>query len=350
MFINHFLLIFGRKFDSNIDNIKFIEEAENNEEGFGVFYDQNIRPEVIVFEKIRIKALKKLRLYSFLAVLATILIIPLSLIIEAINNLGENQGAFLGLAVVAVAFIWYLATSPSRKFKESIKSQIFHKIFTFFGNINYKPQGSDSISKYEKFNILPSYDQYENEDLVFGTFKGVEFSIEEILLQNITRDRKGRRRVTNIFDGIAILLKMNKNFQGQTLIKRDLGFIRNFFKAKFSKLENVKLEDPEFEKIFEVYSSDQVEARYLLTTSFMQRLLDLGKIFSKIGSSKQKNINAGFLHNSLLITLRTKQNLFEPSSIFQPATFITDCKILIREINVIFSIIEELRLNQKIGL
>lgn len=39
----------------------------------------------------------------------------------------------------------------------------------------------------------------------------------------------------------------------------------------------VRLEDPEFEKIFVVYSSDEVEARYILSTSFMERLVEFRK-------------------------------------------------------------------------
>jgi hypothetical protein len=35
----------------------------------------------------------------------------------------------------------------------------------------------------------------------------------------------------------------------------------------------VKLEDPEFERLFKVYADDQVEARYVLSTSLMHRLV-----------------------------------------------------------------------------
>ena len=38
--------------------------------------------------------------------------------------------------------------------------------------------------------------------------------------------------------------------------------------------ELVKLEDPEFEKSFVVYSGNQTEARYILSTSLMRRILD----------------------------------------------------------------------------
>ncbi len=97
-----------------------------------------------------------------------------------------------------------------------------------------------------------------------------------------------------------ILLDMNKNFSGKTIVKRDTGIIGNWFTKKFRRkldsyasrsklLKSVKLEDPIFEKKFEVYSSDQVEARYLLTTSFMERILELSNLFSE-NKLKEKNL------------------------------------------------------------
>ena len=68
-------------------------------------------------------------------------------------------------------------------------------------------------------------------------------------------------------------LAMNKTFKGTTIIKRDRGKVANFFRSKMSGLESVKLEDPKFEKLFDVYGNDQIEARYLLTPSFMERPL-----------------------------------------------------------------------------
>ena len=41
------------------------------------------------------------------------------------------------------------------------------------------------------------------------------------------------------------------------------------------KLQDVKLEDISFDKRFNVYTKDQVEARYLTTPTFMERLKNL---------------------------------------------------------------------------
>jgi hypothetical protein len=137
---------------------------------------------------------------------------------------------------------------------------------------------------------------------------------------------------------------MNKKFNSKTIIKKDKGRIGNWMKGKFSDFENVKLEDPNFENMFEVYSKDQIEARYLLTTSFMERLLNLSESF------KGQSIECSFYDNKLLMMISIKDNLFEPGSIYDSEDFVDDAKSLLKEMNMIFQIIDILKLNQNIGI
>ena len=59
----------------------------------------------------------------------------------------------------------------------------------------------------------------------------------------------------------------HKDFKGKTTILRD-----RLFKLRFGE-SRVKMENPDFENTFDVYSTDQVEARYLITPFMMERLL-----------------------------------------------------------------------------
>mgnify|MGYP001230305973 FL=1 len=45
-----------------------------------------------------------------------------------------------------------------------------------------------------------------------------------------------------------------------------------------------------------------------------------------------------------------KKNMFEPGSIYEPEDFIDDSKNLLKELNLIFNIIDQLKLNMKINL
>lgn len=112
-----------------------------------------------------------------------------------------------------------------------------------------------------------------------------------------------------VFQGICVLLTMNKNFKGRTVVVKDKG-IFNVFKH-ISGLQRVKLEDMRFEDLFEVYSSDQIEARYLLTTAFMERMLKLSELYGG------KSIQFSFDDYQLLLAIPTKQDMFEACSFFR---------------------------------
>jgi hypothetical protein len=87
----------------------------------------------------------------------------------------------------------------------------------------------------------------------------------------------------------------------------------------------VHLEYPKFEKVFQVYNDDQVEARYLLSTSFMERLIEVGKIFNS------EDIQYRFHDNSLLMTVQIDSNMLELGPITEPQGFFDDSKILPKE-------------------
>ena len=334
-------LLFKGVPESDISNVSF-NDPEDSEQPFAPYYDEQIKPSVLGFEIKRLESLKKVRSRSLLA-------IPLAII-----GIGALTFAFIsqmlafdyyvgGSFVCVVGAIWVIS-APITSYKSDVKSQIFPKIFQFFGDFTYSENGGLSIQSLKPSDIVPSYDTESTEDYIKGDYKGVSLELTEACLQNESRDSKGNRRTTTVFNGLFVLLSMHKNFKGKTIIKKDAGAIGNWFKKKFSKLENVQLEDPEFEKKFEVYSDDQIEARYLLTTSFMERLLKLEKLLAA------KGLQASFYDDKLLIMIPSKENRFETASVFIPATFEEDINIILAEMDEIFQIVDVLKLNQNIGL
>ena len=67
--------------------------------------------------------------------------------------------------------------------------------------------------------------------------------------------------------------QMYNNFKCKTVVSDGT--------AKTKGLKEVILEDPEFKNIWAVHSDDQVEARYLLTVTFMERLKELNTFISQ---------------------------------------------------------------------
>ena len=105
---------------------------------------------------------------------------------------------------------------------------------------------------------------------------------------------------------------MNKNFSGNTIIetKRALkrsciaGLLSYDDSNKNGALSLTKLEDIEFNDKYDIYTDDEVEARYLITPSFMQRLKNMKIAF------KTDKIKCSFYNGYLLIGLFTKKKIY----------------------------------------
>ena len=317
---------------------KYIEEHEY-EKGFTRHYQTHLKERVEEYEFERVNALKvaRQRLFYTLPILVGLVWFSYFLLFDAPDL------AFLAFIFGISAWVWFVKRSCD-VYQESIKSEIFPHILSFLGDFSFASEmKSDGPKNYKDFEILPSYTSESNEDLITGTYKGVQITLFESELEKESGYGKNRS-VQTVFKGIMIKISMNKTFEGKTIVRKDSGSIGNWLKSKTSTLESVRLEDPEFEDEFEVYSNDQVEARYLLTPSFMQRLLDLKKTFGG------KKIECSFCNESLLMLISIKRNMFEPGSIHEREDFIDDAKSLLSEMQSIFQIIDTLKLDQNIGL
>lgn len=327
------------------DGEVLFDDPEGADKTFAPHYEQHIRHHVKSFEEKRIEALHTLRKRLFIMLPISIVVIAAVIVMLLMITLStEIQIYMINLALgttLALAAWCYMSV---QKYKSSVKSLIFPNIFSFFGkDYQYSEKSLLSASSLQPSDIIPHYTRERSEDYIKGSYKDVTLELMEAKLTKTSGSGKNRRTV-DVFKGIFILLSMNKNFLGKTIVKQDAGKIANWLVDKFDKMENVKLEDPVFEKKFEVYSTDQVEARYLLTTSFMERLLELSALF---GDSR---IQCSFYNDKLLLMLPSRKNHFETSSIFQPATFTEDINTILKEMHLIFQIVDILKLNQRIGL
>lgn len=164
-----------------------------------------------------------------------------------------------------------------------VRSTILEPAITFWDpSFQYQPRGAISRSEFEASRLFAdeSFDTYSGEDLVIGRHGATAFRFCELHVKQVTR-RKNRSETKRIFDGVFFVADFNKSFRGQTLVlpdtaERALGTFGRAFQSVVSRasgLQLVELESPDFERAFSVRSSDPNEARYLLSTSLMQRIL-----------------------------------------------------------------------------
>lgn len=203
-----------------------------------------------------------------------------------------------------------------------------------------KPPTPTRFNVFREHGLIPSSNREAFEDHFIGERHGSVFELYEAELKQRRRS-KNRTYYVTVFRGLMIRIEFPRTVEGVTVITRDKGIfnaLEGWGRKTFgNKLEKVGLVDPKFEKIFEVYSSDQVMSRYLLTPTFMERLLALEI------AVKGKKVRAAFDERQgggeLLIAVETG-NLFEPGSLFKPLDDEERVRNLLREIELVTGMLD----------
>jgi len=357
-----FSLMMGHIPKPHLENPVF-QDPEGSQKPFAPHYEQFIKPEIDRFEHQRIATLKSFgqRCFGVLCFMAAIgvmiavfkvqghnlnvfenIFIPLIKEIQGPDDLLNVLWGIFILPIIIVISIITWCYLPIWRYKGSIKKTIFPHIFSFLGDdFRYVPDPLIEIERLNPSGILPKYNEAILKDSIQGSHHNIILNIVWAYLkrEHALFDYKN----FTIFNGLFILLSMNKRFLGKTIVKRDRGLM-NWADKPSEELEKVNLEDPRFEKDFEVYASNQIEARYLLTPSFMERLRGLSDLFGKT------DIQASFYNQNLLLMIPLKKRYFSTGSIFHPATFTEEIQSILEEMNLIFKIIEELKLHEKTGV
>lgn len=251
--------------------------------------------------------------------------------------LQQNFEFVQAAAVVAFlisAFFYRRMAAVRREAKSELMPALCREIGLEY-KINPPPH---VITPYDQLSIIPSYDEKKLEDQIIGHVDDIEFRLLEAKLVSVSRDSKGRKSKTTVFNGFLVEFDFHKNFSGQTIITKDQTVIGNFLTGWARSGERVKLEDRVFESEFEVYSTDQVEARYLLTPTFMERVLE----FSRLPNVKQ--LQLAFKDGVIYMAIKRSGNAFEGGSFN-----LNDPDLIkqnIKDIAQIFDMVTELNLTQ----
>ena len=304
---------------------------------FDVYYVEKLLPLLMQAEKFRAQYVKNFWTLFFMAVV----LYPVILLIIFNINWSEDNPQ-IGIAISVSALLAAVVSGPIYKYKKKSKnSGIMKEFASFFGTFEYEFERTLPDDLLEYSHIFKNFDINSGDDFFIGTYNDVGITIAEEKLQKEVYVNRQRKKV-NVFKGICGMLDMNKPVEGRTVVLKD-GEMFNILK-RINKKKKVQLEDLFFEKIFEVFSDDQIEARYLLTTAFMERVLKLRDLFGG------KSIQFSFFNDKLLFAIPTNKDMFEPCSFFKTAINKPQVDLVFDQFYTVFSIIDILKLNQKIGM
>lgn len=320
-----------------------LDEANPYAQGFDAYYSTEIVPELERMEGRRKTAARVVILLCTLAGLG-ILSFLLGTWLESVTGVSSDTFGFGGFAVMFVSIGGAVLTHKWAH--GAFKEVLVGRTCDFLG-LSFASRKFDfPLDRFREVDLVPRYDKAKLEDRIAGEHEGVPFELCEARLERKKedRDRDGDRKIeyVEVFSGLVLVYRFPKRFEGRTVVVPDFTWLGNALGGLSREGERVTLEDVTFERQFEVYSTDQVEARYLLTPRFMERLTDLASRFGN-----PRTLSVAFDGTDLLITVRGNEDRFEGGGIFKSFAERERAQTLLTELSLVFEIVDVLNLSSK---
>ena len=239
-------------------------------------------------------------------------------------------GIFFGVAVYGVVSA-LLTASKRRNFRSNFKNRVVASIAKSFG-LSYDESGG--LTADEFFEIYDCYiNEQSSEDMMSGEVQGVPVRFSDFYAAEKVRTKNGTRTDVK-FQGVLFVADFHKRLNCEVRVCHKNS--RNLRRCG----QRANMDDMKFEEFFDVYTTDQVGARYALTPLLMQRLTE---VYLRLGSQ----INAVLREDKIYVAIETWRDNFEPRidcSLKQNATI----ALYVDEIGALVDIVSELNLNRKI--
>lgn len=148
-------------------------------------------------------------------------------------------------------------------------------------------------------------------------------------------------RISVVFKGLFFKAKFNKSLKAITIVQPKF-ITANIHTINIAKKQVIKLEDPEFNKFFTVYGDDQIEARYVLSTNLMDKIVNFRK-------RTNRNIYISFVDDMIYIAIEeaVENNILEPN-LYKSVLSFAPLREYFETLNLMLGIVEDLNLDRHI--
>jgi len=308
------------------------------------YYYESMYPELKALEDKRLSILARLKKAAFI-LFGIALIISFFLIHNAILI---PLHAFLVSAMGGFLIFMFIYRNESGGFGSLFKDQVIEKIIHFLDpSLTYTKTSSINEYEYRRSELfLESYDRFVGNDLVHGKIEGVDVRFCDLHVEKKVRSRDDKEEWQDVFQGLIFIADFNKAFNSKVVVlpdiaERTLGVLGSWIQGmNIQRGKLIKLDDPEFERLFVVYGDDQIESRYILSHSLMEKIVQFRK---KIG----KSLYLSFVDSKMYLALHYTKPLFEPILTRSLLEF-NYIKDYFELLSMIVGIVNEFKLNEKL--
>ncbi|PAV31512.1 hypothetical protein CIL05_02320 [Virgibacillus profundi] len=273
-----------------------------------------------------------------------------------------TQNSSIGGTLIFIAFLsTFLFIGLSVRAAKEFRSTYSHKIVgalvtAMFENIEapenepeyeasvkFIPNKRIGASRVSTSGIAPRFDKIKGEDYISGRLGATTFEFSEIELIDIDykKDNNGNRKKVEkrVFKGIMFIADFHKDFDGETYLIDKKFFDSERFLLKFQGAFEIEMEDIAFNKAFRTMTTDDIEARYVLSSNLMERIMEFE-------NQSKDEVELSFKNSKMFIMHKSRKNHFE-GKLFENNDEET-LKQIYTDFRTYFDIVEEFRLNRRI--
>lgn len=253
------------------ENLRTSDSSETRHSGArlatetaATIYNEGIAPRLIELVK-KHRARKRSDELTWIASLA------IALVVGSLGYLaiGTINGVLLG-ALAGGGAQWALSKRPRPDFRLAMRQEIYKPLCDAAG-ISYAlaPMQSNAES-FAKFGLVGSYDASRFENQLAGSYNGIVFLQTDALLNAKRSDLSAI-----VFNGLLSVFELPRRFKGQTLLLTSDEHLQKVAEGFAEPPVRIDLGDWTFEQSFEVYGTDEAEARAIVTPVLRGQLLAL---------------------------------------------------------------------------
>jgi hypothetical protein len=188
---------------------------------------------------------------------------------DGIAGVAWNLVCLVGVG--AMAGYYSAVRESSAAYAHLYLSRVMPLLAARFGDLSFRSPAQLDLRTLNSERLFDDYDSAVSDNEFFGAHRGLPISIATLLL---TLGSGKQRRVS--FEGLLVEVTLPRGLKGTTAVIAGTGAfeqLRHWLKT--SDRQHVALEDPRFAAVYDVWSTDQIAARALLTPALMERLLAL---------------------------------------------------------------------------
>lgn len=198
------------------------------------------------------------------------------------------------LPIAAIICIIAIMNKYSKLYDKNMENDFINTVIKgISSDLIFEQSGFIQKKYFAESNLI--FDKYSGNNLIYGMVDNTKIQLSNLFISrtqrryDVQRDMDFNEDIT-LFSGVFAIVDLEDNCDIDVRLTQNKGNDEGFIKHLFVKdVQRVKLENIDFERLFNVYSDDPIKARKMIDFGFMERMIALKNKYSGIEVHYYKN-------------------------------------------------------------